>query len=719
MKFKTGLAVMLLLASVINNYAQPASQVSTSGAKLRVPACHIISYAIEGNTRLPPESFDFLTNYAGPAVSLARMRVGMDELQLLYRNLGFSDASVTLPAQHLTNGIVRLKVVEGKLNASAVPGNLSASLKSTSSTKPEPTFRVTAYSIDGNTILLPWKFDFLTNYTGPAVTLARLREGLGELQLLYRNLGFATVSVTLPQQKLTNGIVRVKVIEGKLARITVANNHYFSSNNVQRVLPSLKTNILLNTRWLQPEIDRANQNPDRQIYPIVSPDDEPGFSDLTLRIKDRLPLHGHFEVNDKATPGTPLLRIDTGLQYNNLWQLDHQIGLEYDFSPQEMKKADYEPRFYDQPMVASYNAFYRIPLASYAGLREEYQGLPVDFGYNEVTHQFHLPQPSGNPELILYGSRSSSDTPVQYGGLDSVINSSLVQISTQDAEEDLTFTENVGGKFTLPLKNFAGLHSMFTVGFDFKSYRLQSSATNFSFFTATLTNNGAANTSSSVITLPNNSHEAVTYMPMSWGWSGTRPDKWGTTSLGLEQDVFLSPLESSRPNFQAAADSEGAGGNYIKVTGNFSREEKLPDGWSILLRAAGQWASAPLISNEEFPIGGTAGVRGYQEGEAYGDNGWRTTLDLRAPAIGLGSFPVNGGRVPGFGRASVFMDYGEVSLLDRPDTAAVRQWGTGIGFYVNATQHVDARLTLGWALRNTPVTVEGTLQGYFSVETQF
>ena len=72
----------------------------------------------------------------------------------------------------------------------------------------EPTFRVTSYKIEGNTILSPQKFDFLTNYTGDKVSLARLRAGLGDLQLLYRNLGFATVSVTLPQQKLTNGIVR-------------------------------------------------------------------------------------------------------------------------------------------------------------------------------------------------------------------------------------------------------------------------------------------------------------------------------------------------------------------------------------------------------------------------------------------------------------------------------------------------------------------------------
>ena len=81
-------------------------------------------------------------------------------------------------------------------------------------------------------MLSPERFAFLTNYTGAAVGLPRVRQGLSELQLLYRNLGFATVSVTLPQQRLTNGVVRVQVVEGKLNRITVEGNHYFSSNNV-------------------------------------------------------------------------------------------------------------------------------------------------------------------------------------------------------------------------------------------------------------------------------------------------------------------------------------------------------------------------------------------------------------------------------------------------------------------------------------------------------
>ncbi len=194
-------------------------------------------------------------------------------------------------------------------NAAAVASSTNAPYKPTGAT-----FDVRAYRIEGNYgVLPPEKFGVLSNYTG-TVDFARVREGLGVLQLLYRDLGFVTVSVTLPKQKLTNGVVQVKVVEGKLADIKVKGNQYYSRENVLRALPSLDTNILLNTKWFQPELDRANQNQDRQIYPVISPGLEPGTSDLTLQVKDRLPLHGHVEINDKSKPGTPLLRMDTAIQ---------------------------------------------------------------------------------------------------------------------------------------------------------------------------------------------------------------------------------------------------------------------------------------------------------------------------------------------------------------------------------------------------------------------
>jgi len=203
-----------------------------------------------------------------------------------------------------------------------------------------PTFEVRRYDIVGNTLLSHSLIDrIFTNAIGPAISLDDIRKSLGDLQLAYRERGFVTVALSLPQQQLSNATVRVDVTEAKLVAIKVKGNRYFSSNNVMRDLPSLRTNILLNSHIFQRELDQANLNRDRQIYPNIEPGPTPGTSALILRVKDRFPFHARADLDNYSTPGTPDLRINLSAQYNNLWQLNHQTGISYGFSP-ERSKAD-------------------------------------------------------------------------------------------------------------------------------------------------------------------------------------------------------------------------------------------------------------------------------------------------------------------------------------------------------------------------------------------
>src|SRR5262249_2473492 len=145
----------------------------------------------------------------------------------------------------------------------------------------------------------------------------------------------------------------------------------------------------------------------------VRPGPEPGTSALILDVKDRLPLHGRVEFNDYNTPGTPSYRVNANVAYNNLWQLEHSIGFQYGFSPQEMKKDldDSLPMYIgpmDTPLIAYYSAFYRAPLAGPEPVTSRIAG-DTRFGFNEATRQFVMPPPGGRPELTIYGTRSTTD----------------------------------------------------------------------------------------------------------------------------------------------------------------------------------------------------------------------------------------------------------------------------------------------------------------------
>jgi hemolysin activation/secretion protein len=730
MRFRLGVIAMIALAKISSGgaaetnppaviedlFAAPVPAITSPPPNL-VPALDVRTYRIESDTALPPSEFGMLSNYTGK-VDLGRVREGLDHLQALYRQSGFSNVNITLPEQKFTNGLVLVKIIG--TNAT-VESDLAATITNLF-TVPKPTIEIRGYRIEGNTALPAGEFSILTNYTGE-MDFARIREGLGKLQLRYRDLGFPTISVTLPQQKLTNGFVRVKIIEGHLSDIIIEGNRYYSTGNIRRALPSLATNILINTKWFQPELDRANASQDRQIYPVISPGPEPGTSDLTLKVKDQLPLHEHIEINDKSTPDTPLLRVDTAVQYGNLWQREHQIGLDYNFSPLEFKPAGDFSGFYDQPMVASYSGFYRIPLAIDQGLREGYKNLPVNFGYDEVTHKFNLPPATGNPDVIVYASRSASDTPVNYGPLTTIFTNTLANISSQFAQRTVTENNNLGTKLTIPLREFLGVRSSLLLGIDYKSYQAQTYSTNLTYFDlyAIDTFGNRVLVTNQTISLPANNRQELYYLPLSVSWSAVRPDKRGAFSFNYNQNIFLSPLASARSDFQSVAGSSSAGGNYTTIIAGLVRQQNLPGNWSAVFNANGQWASKPLISNEQMALGGTGGVRGYQEGQNYGDTGWRALFDLRAPPINVGYFPTQSGDVPADLRCSWFMDVGQTFSIDRPALAdqSITQWGTGVSLFLTAGSHVSARLALAWALHDTPTTSAGGAQAYFNVGVQF
>jgi hypothetical protein len=313
-----------------------------------------------------------------------------------------------------------------------------------------------------------------------------------------------------------------------------------------------------------------------------------------------------------------------------------------------------------------------------------------------------------------------------------VTNTGSLNILTQPVDRNPTETSNLGTKLILPLLEFEGVRSSVSFGLDYKSYRAVTIQSNLTTTLLYSTNPPPPTLFFSTNFLSGQATaNSLYYLPLSLGWSGSRPDKFGSTSFNCNQYLFLPFLQSSRTGFQQVAGSQSAGGLYTSVTAGLTRQENLPGDWSVVLNANGQWASAPLISNEQFGLGGVTGVRGYQEGEVYGDAGWRVLFDLRAPPVNVGYFPTANDAIPALLRCSTFMDYGQALFIDRPGQPAVSEWGTGFGFFLTVGEHVEARLTVGWALIGSPsgsggasslITVKSpqdSCRAYFSLRYQF
>lgn len=70
-------------------------------------------------------------------------------------------------------------------------------------------------------------------------------------------------------------------------------------------------------------------------------------------------------------------------------------------------------------------------------------------------------------------------------------------------------------------------------------------------------------------------------------------------------------------------------GSFHKLTLDVARLQAIHNNWTFYGRINGQWTDNNLDSSEGMGLGGANGVRAYPEGEAFGDRGWLTQLELR------------------------------------------------------------------------------------------
>jgi len=103
----------------------------------------------------------------------------------------------------------------------------------------------------------------------------------------------------------------------------------------------------------------------------------------------------------------------------------------------------------------------------------------------------------------------------------------------------------------------------------------------------------------------------------------------GITNYGAAYSIGvldLSRVPSALSTDRITARTQG---NYSKVDYNLARLQRLGGHLALYASLRGQFAGKNLDSSEKFILGGPSGVRAYPLGEAAGDEGWLTNVELR------------------------------------------------------------------------------------------
>lgn len=211
----------------------------------------------------------------------------------------------------------------------------------------------------------------------------------------------------------------------------------------------------------------------------------------------------------------------------------------------------------------------------------------------------------------------------------------------------------------------------------------------------------------------------VTYFPFSVGYTGLLRSTSATTEMDLTAS-FASPELGTVafPNTNGLdLNRAGANGQELYLRGNFTRTQELPLHLQGYLRISGQISDAPLITNEEFTLGGVSSVRGYVEAETLGDKGASGTFELRTPQLAPWL------HFAGFQdlRLLGFVDQGKVyvrqALPGQQDQFHLASFGAGGNLQI--VGHLNAQLYGARTLRNGPLTPHRANRLLFRVWSSF
>ncbi|MHB8573805.1 MAG: ShlB/FhaC/HecB family hemolysin secretion/activation protein [Dehalococcoidia bacterium] len=197
-------------------------------------------------------------------------------------------------------------------------------------------FDIWEFRVEGNTLLSNIDVErAVYPYLGPQKSIAQVESARKELQQRYRAAGYPTVLVDIPEQQVQHGIVRLRVVEGRIERLRVTGSRYFSPVRIRKEVPALAPNTVPNLPRAQEQLAALNrESGDRSVIPVMRPGRSPGTVEVELKVKDRLPLHGGIEANNRYTEGTTHERLNASLRYDNLWQREHSLAMQYQTSPQ-------------------------------------------------------------------------------------------------------------------------------------------------------------------------------------------------------------------------------------------------------------------------------------------------------------------------------------------------------------------------------------------------
>ncbi|MDB9528839.1 ShlB/FhaC/HecB family hemolysin secretion/activation protein [Oscillatoria sp. CS-180] len=466
-------------------------------------------------------------------------------------------------------------------------------------------FVVTEFSFVGNTAFRDEELQaIVADFRDRPITLNDLFVARALITQTYLDAGYINSGAYLPIQRIEEGIVEIRVIEGRLEEINIEGLRRLQPEYVRKRIAA-RTGQPLNVNDIIESLQLLQLNPlIQEISSQLSPGTMTGGSVLNVTAVEADAVSGQAILDNSRSPLVGSFRRRFVFSHNNLSGHGDPFSVGYS----------------NTDGSNSWDVRYAFPFNAYDGT--------IEFFYSGSRSEII------EPDLKFLGVESNSDE-LEFG-----IRQPIVQTPRQEVALGLSLSHQWADS-SFRLDGFPRL-PLVTAGSD----------------------------------ADGNTRQTAIRFTQEW------------ILREVNQVAAVRSQFSLGTTWFGASDNPGdlPDSNFFSWQGQAQYVRIFEDDISLFLRLNAQFANSPLLTTEQFRLGGQGSIRGYQQDQFTTDNGIFASAEARFPLMTIPE-------IDSTFQVAPFIDYGVGWNEDGNDSEALLSIGAGILWQVG--NRFNARLDYG------------------------
>lgn len=192
--------------------------------------------------------------------------------------------------------------------------------------------RIDHFTITGNTVFSKEDLRALiADREGTELTLTEIYALADRLTDFYQSHGYSLTTVTVPAQRMLEGVLRLEVVEGRVGKLVFLDNQRYGDEFLARQLDGLKPGTILRFADLERDILLLNDLPGLVARSVLVPGKEYGTTDINLRMEEKK-VAASAVLDNQGRKVIGQWRLGADFTINNPFKFGDALGIGYTHS---------------------------------------------------------------------------------------------------------------------------------------------------------------------------------------------------------------------------------------------------------------------------------------------------------------------------------------------------------------------------------------------------